>query len=295
MAKEILLKSISLPNNETLGYRECGNGDKIFLFVHGNMTSSKHWDLLLEAMPENYKIYAVDLRGYGISTYNTPITHIKDLADDLKLFVEALNLKDFTLAGWSLGGCVSMQFVIDNPNYASKLILMDSGSTKGFPIRKRSIFKTPTNEMLKTKEEIAKLITPMLEALKNKNRFLLKYVCDKHLYNINKPSDEKFQEYIDDILTQRNLLDVNYALSHFNISYESNGVVEGTGGVGKINIPTLIIHGDKDKIVHVSNAKRTKELIGDNAKLVILENCGHSPLVDKLDEVVKLYKEFMDQ
>ena len=294
MRKEILLKSISLPNNETLGYRECGEGERTFLLVHGNMTSSKHWDLLLDAMPENYKIYAVDLRGYGISTYNTPITYIKDLSDDLKLFVDALNLKDFTLVGWSLGGCVSMQFVIDNPGYASKLILMDSGSTQGFPLRKRSIFKTPTREMLKTKEEIEKLISPMLDALKNKNRFLLKFVCNKHLYNLNKPSKEKFEEYIDDILTQRNLLDVDYALAYFNISYESNGVIEGNRGVGKINIPTLIIHGDNDKIVHVSKAKRTKELIGDNAKLVILENCGHSPLVDKLEDVVKLFIEFIE-
>jgi pimeloyl-ACP methyl ester carboxylesterase len=294
VAKEILLKSISLPNNETLGYRECGEGDKTFLLIHGNMTSSKHWDLVLEAIPENYKVYAVDLRGFGISTYNSPITSIKDLSDDLKLFADALDLKDFILVGWSLGGCVSMQFVVDNPEYASKLILMESGSTKGFPLEKRNIFRRRTGEMLKTKEEIAKAITPLLNAVEKKNKFLLKAMCNKSLYNVNKPSREKFQEYIDDILTQRNLLDVNHALSYFNISYESNGVIEGTGEVGKINIPTLVIHGDMDKLVPLSTAKRTKALIGHNAKLVILGNCGHSPVIDKLEEIIKLFTEFIN-
>lgn len=293
MSKEIFLKSITLGNGETLGYRECGEGDKVFLLIHGNMSSSKHWDLLLHAMPMDYKIYALDLRGYGISTYNSPINSIKDFSDDIKLFADSLNLKGFTLVGWSLGGCVSMQFVIDHPSYASKLILMDSGSTKGFPLRKRSIFRVSAREMLRTREEIQLLISPLLSALRSKNRYFLKTICNRNLYNLKKPSREKLEEYIDDILTQRNLLDVTYALAYFNISYECNGVVQGTGGIGKINIPTLIIHGDKDKIVNINHARRTKGLIGDNAKLVVLENCGHSPLIDKLDEVIKYFTEFV--
>jgi len=47
MANEITLKSIRIPNGETIGYRESGTGDKILLLVHGNMTSSKHWDVLM--------------------------------------------------------------------------------------------------------------------------------------------------------------------------------------------------------------------------------------------------------
>ncbi len=54
--------------------------------------------------------YAIDLRGFGDSTYHTPIHTIKDLSDDVKLFADALKLSAFTISGWSLGGAVAMQY-----------------------------------------------------------------------------------------------------------------------------------------------------------------------------------------
>ena len=295
MPKDIFIKSVELKNKEIMGYRECGNGNRTILLVHGNMTSSKHWDLVLENIPEDYKIYAIDLRGFGMSSYNTPIDSIKNFSDDIKLFIEALNIRNFTLVGWSLGGCVAMQFVVDYPGYASKLILMDSGSPKGFPMKKRDIFRRPTGKMLTTKKEIAYAIRYMLSAYKFNNRFLLKSMFTTGIYNVNKPSISKFNEYIDDTLTQRNLLDVTYALSYFNISNEHNKVVEGTGEIEKLYIPVLIIHGDKDKVVPLYIAMKTKEMIGDNAELVVLQNCGHSPIIDKLDELIRLILEFTDR
>ena len=63
--KEILLHSIKLSNGETMGYRKVGDGDKIVLLVHGNMSTSKHWDRVMESMPKEYTTYAMDLRGFG--------------------------------------------------------------------------------------------------------------------------------------------------------------------------------------------------------------------------------------
>ena len=48
----------------------------LLLFIHGNMTSSKHWDILMEAVSEDYTIIAPDLRGFGGSTYNKRATHV---------------------------------------------------------------------------------------------------------------------------------------------------------------------------------------------------------------------------
>jgi len=56
MSKKIVLRSLTLNNGENIAYRETGTGDRILLLVHGNMSSSKHWDLLMENLPDEYKI-----------------------------------------------------------------------------------------------------------------------------------------------------------------------------------------------------------------------------------------------
>ena len=100
----IKLKEVNLPNNETLGYRIRKGGDKTLLLIHGNMTSSKHWDIFMENFNEDYTIIAPDMRGFGISTYNNTIDSISEFAEDLELFVQTLKLEKFDLMGWSTGG-----------------------------------------------------------------------------------------------------------------------------------------------------------------------------------------------
>ena len=85
MSREMLLKSIKLPNGEAMAYRQMGEGDKVLVLVHGNYSSSVHVDMIMEGMPEGFKMYAPDLRGYGDTTYNTPISSLKELASDVKL------------------------------------------------------------------------------------------------------------------------------------------------------------------------------------------------------------------
>src|SRR3954454_5115712 len=97
--KRMEFHKVTLLNNEQIAFRERDGGEKIVILVHGNMTSSKHWDVLIEALDPMYKVYALDLRGFGESTYNNRATHIKDFSEDLKGFVDALGLKDFYLIG----------------------------------------------------------------------------------------------------------------------------------------------------------------------------------------------------
>ena len=77
-------KKVKLPNGETIAYQEREGGEKKVLLIHGNMTSSKHWDLVLENMDDRYKLFAIDLRGFGQSSYNHEIRSIKDFSEDVK-------------------------------------------------------------------------------------------------------------------------------------------------------------------------------------------------------------------
>jgi pimeloyl-ACP methyl ester carboxylesterase len=70
-------------------------------------------------------------------------------------------------------------------------------------------------------------------------------------------------------------------------------VEPGTGEVDKITCPVLIFIGDQDRTVSVDAAKVSAQGIGDNARLIILKNCAHSPLETNLDEVVQEITKFI--
>lgn len=297
MNKLDVLAKVELSNGETLSYRKREGGDELVLLVHGNMTSSKHWDLLMESMDERFTIYAVDMRGFGESTYNRRITSIKDFSDDIKLFVDALELKDFTIIGWSTGGNVAMQFCADYPDYSKKLVLFASGSTRGYPFYSSNADGTPDfTKRLATIEQIEQdpvKTIPMQQMYDTKNRDGLKFVWNSVIYTQNQPDEARYEQYVDDMLTQRNLADVYHALNTFNISAVDNEVARGTNQVKDIHIPTFVLYGDRDFVV---TGEMTTEIIEDfegRAQIMKLANCGHSPLVDSLDETKEAIEEFI--
>ncbi|MEK4078640.1 MULTISPECIES: intracellular short-chain-length polyhydroxyalkanoate depolymerase [unclassified Solibacillus] len=297
MNKLDVLANVELSNGETLTYRKREGGDELVLLVHGNMTSSKHWDLLMESMDERFTIYAVDMRGFGESTYNKRITSIKDFSDDIKLFVDALELKNFTIIGWSTGGNVAMQFCADYPDYSKKLVLFASGSTRGYPFYSSNADGTPDlTKRLATIEQIEQdpvKTIPMQQMYDTKNRDGLKFVWNSVIYTQNQPDEARYEQYVDDMLTQRNLADVYHALNTFNISAVDNVVARGTNQVKDIHIPTFVLYGDRDFVV---TGAMTTEIIEDfagQAQIMKLANCGHSPLVDCLDETKEAIEEFI--
>lgn len=297
MEKKIALKSIKLSNGETIGYRESGSGEQTIILIHGNMTSSKHWEILMVNFDDRYKIYGIDLRGFGMSSYVNPINSLKDFSEDIKLFVDSLGLSNFVLVGWSTGGGVAMQFASDYPEKVSHLILVESVGIKGFPlVKKDTNLKPLEGKFLKTKEEIANdsfKVIPVLKAYENKDKKFFRDLWNLIIYTQKQPSEDLYQEYLEDMLTQRNYVDVLYALTTFNLSHQNNGIVEGTGDVDKIIAPTLVIQGDKDYVVSLEMAKEIVAEIGDNANLIILENTGHSPMVDNLEKLKSLVLEFI--
>jgi pimeloyl-ACP methyl ester carboxylesterase len=291
------LKTITLSNGETLGYREREGGEEPLLLIHGNMTSSKHWDIFIDALPEHYKVLAVDLRGFGLSTYNNPIVNLRDFASDVKLFVDQLGWKGFSVMGWSTGGSVAMEFAIDYPDDVEKLILLESASTRGYPffelnaqgevVKRCQTIEEVRNEPSKT--------IPTQTAYDTKNKEFLKLVWNAVIYTHNQPDDAKYDEYLDDMLTQRNLADVYHALNIFNISHHHNGLVEGNGRVDNIQCPTLNLWGENDYVVTEAMLKELVEDLGDKADTVILKNCGHSPLIDDLDQLVHCVNDFLQR
>ncbi len=288
------LDTVSLKNGETLAYRKREGGEKTIVLLHGNLSSSVNWDLLFEHLSEEFTIYAPDFRGCGDSTYNEKITSVEAFADDIKQFADALKLKRFHLSGWSFGAAVAMRLAIVHPEYVERMVLLSSASLHGHPIKKSVFFGlVRSKSYIQSLEEMEKFVRPLRRIQGKNNPITLKRVLNSTFYTKDKPHDRRYEQYIEALKKQRNIAEIHYALSRFNLSDQPNGVVEGTSDASKIHQPTLFIHGKDDKVVPASTAHENQKAIGDNAKVEILDLSGHCPLVDEIRRVRELYSDFL--
>ena len=92
-------KFISI-GNETIAYLDEGAGP-VVLMVHGNMSSSVHYEPLISRIKDRFRCIAVDLRGFGDSTYNNRFDTLEELADDVNVIVErVLKSRDISFANF---------------------------------------------------------------------------------------------------------------------------------------------------------------------------------------------------
>ncbi len=290
-------KFVLLKNKETIAYLEKGTGDKYLILVHGNFSSSVYYKPLLDRLPEDIHTLAVDMRGFGDSSYLKKVMSLKDLAEDVKLFMDALKIEKADIAGWSLGGGVVMEFAALYPERLNKLILINSTTYKGYPVFKKDPNgQIKLGEVYSTREEMAEdpiQVKPLLLGLAAQNFDFIKYIFDLTIYTYNKPTEEDYKLYITDSLKQRNLVDVDWALASLNMGEVHNLYSPGEGTIKNIKAKTLHFWGTHDKTVPeymvLDNIKALEEL----STYVKFDQCGHSPLVDKPDELTNLIMDFI--
>ncbi|MGN6127860.1 MAG: alpha/beta hydrolase [Humibacter sp.] len=104
------------------------------VFVHGNVSSSLFWQPLMLALPKTVRALAVDLRGFGDSeTLPVDATRgLRDFADDVWSAIDALAVDRVHLVGWSMGGGVVLQQLLDRPHAVDSVTLISPVSPFGF-------------------------------------------------------------------------------------------------------------------------------------------------------------------
>ena len=288
---------LNLENGETIAYRKSGNKGDIIILVHGNMSSSVHFQVVMEQLENEYQVYALDLRGFGDSSYTKPLNSLHDFAVDVELFINLLNLDNFNLLGWSTGGGIVLEVAADFKNRVKKVFLLDSVGIKGYPMFRKDEKGQPIlTEKIFSKEDIAAdpvQVAPVLEAYRTNNRAMLRAIWNALIYNQKQPSPKDYEIYLDAIFKQRNLVDVDYSLVHFNMTHDSNGVEPGDGRMDLITAPIVILHGVRDMVVPVSFAEEMKNYFKDKATLIKFEEAGHSVVTDNLDLFIQTLKKHL--
>lgn len=106
--------------------------ERTVVFIHGNVSSSLFWQEIMQDLPGDLRVLAIDLRGFGGSEH-APIDAtrgVRDFSDDVRATLEALGIPTAHFVGWSMGGGVIMQYALDHP--ALSLTLQAPVSPYGF-------------------------------------------------------------------------------------------------------------------------------------------------------------------
>ena len=292
-------KYAKLSNGETMAYIEKGQGDKVILLIHGNFSSCYHYEPLYKILPEDYRVVAMDLRGYGDSSYQTPVETIHDFADDVVLFMKELGIEKAVVTGWSLGGCVSMSLAARYPAMVEKLVLIGSGSAKGYPVFKKSAtYENLVGSIYDTKEELATdpvTVVPMVMCQKNKDAKMMENIWNLTIYTSEskkRPTEEESEVYIAETLKQVNLVDADWALMNFNISNTTSFYSAGENIAKNIVCPVLAINGKQDITVPEVMTSENREAINGIVQKYY-DDCGHSVLNDQPQQLLKDMLDFI--
>lgn len=87
------------------------------VFLHGNVSSSLFWQDTMLAVPAEYSVWAIDLRGYGDSDAR-PVDAtrgLRDFTDDVAGVIKELGLGAVHLVGWSMGGGIALDYALGHP------------------------------------------------------------------------------------------------------------------------------------------------------------------------------------
>lgn len=95
------------------------------IMLHGFTGSTKSWYEVIDQLPSDIRIIAVDLTGHGQSSVKIPVERyqMEEQIEDLQALVVHLGLNRFTLIGYSMGGRVALAYACTYPQHLSMLIL----------------------------------------------------------------------------------------------------------------------------------------------------------------------------
>ncbi|HEV8270324.1 MAG TPA: alpha/beta fold hydrolase [Chitinophagaceae bacterium] len=238
-------------NNLMVSYSDHGPDDApVIIFIHGFPLNRSMWDMQAEALKENYRVVAYDLRGHGNSDPGIDDFFIELFVNDLLRFTEKLGIEKSILCGLSLGGYIALNAILKYPERFDGLILNDTQCIADTPEIKENrctaIIRIKEKGVEQYADEIIKNLFAPESLIKKEN-----VIAEVKEMIINTP--------------KQTLCNTLHALAERK---------ETCSRLQEINIPVLIMVGKEDKITPIAAAQQMHEKIL-NSKLEIIQHAGH--------------------
>jgi pimeloyl-ACP methyl ester carboxylesterase len=127
-------RGVRLPNGIRLAYVEIGNPrGRPLLLLHGYTDSSRVWSILAPQL-QDHRILIPDQRGHGASDVPACCYAPSDMAEDARLFLDAMQVERAAVVGHSMGSMVAQLLAAEHPERVTKVALI--GSTALAPVRR---------------------------------------------------------------------------------------------------------------------------------------------------------------
>lgn len=238
------------------------------VMVHGFTARGAHWFRMARALPDERCIIAVDLPGFGDSTFKpTAAYDAATQADRLSAMLKALPLGNpqVDMVGNSMGGFISAEFALRHPEQTHSIGLMDAAGVSS---------------------PIPSALRQQIEA--GKNGFFAKDMPGFHRFYAMTMSEPPFVPgFILDAVGEQAIERVP---RHEYIFGQLNGP-RLDDQLSRIKVPTLIVWGDQDQLLHVSMTQVWRKIPG--SRVFLFKGVGHMPHLERPAESADVYNRFL--
>ena len=237
-----------------------GSGPPL-LFLHGAGGNSG-WQAYHEELAKSYTVYVPSQPGFNGTERPEWVYTITDVAHFNQALVQKLGLDQYILMGSSMGGWMAAEMAAMSTAGLRALILVDAAGIKP------------------EKGEIAEIFMVSAETRLKQRFHDPSQVANYDQYTREMSPEEQVQEHSNREMASRLCWKPylhNPSLPHY---------------LAKVATPTLILWGRLDAIIPVECGELFQRAL-PNSTLRIIENCGHSPAVEKPEEFLNLVTEFL--
>ncbi len=254
--------TITTADGVQLYYKDWGPKDgPVVTFSHGWPLSSDSWESqMMFLASQGYRVVAHDRRGHGRSSQPWEGNDMDHYADDLAAVIEALDLQDVTLVGFSTGGGEVARYI---------------GRHGTGRVKKAVLVSAVPPMMLKTADNPGGLPLEVFDGIRKASledrAQLYLDLASGPFYGFNRPGAKVSQGLIDNWRAQ------GMQAGHKN-TYDSIAAFSATDfreDLKKFDVPTLVIHGDDDQIVPLDSSGKASAALIEGAQLIVYPGAPH--------------------
>jgi pimeloyl-ACP methyl ester carboxylesterase len=255
--------------NIDLYYEDHGSGEPIVL-IHGYPLSGASWEKQIAVLlAAGRRVITYDRRGFGKSSQPAVGYNYDTFAEDLHKLVTQLELRDFALAGFSMGGGeVARYFGKYGSKGVSKAVFISSVPP--------FLLKTPDNP-----EGVDGSVFDGIEKAVAADRYAFLTGFFKNFYN----TDLLLGKRVSQETVQSNWNVAAGASATASLASVAAWHEDFRQDLTRIDVPTLVIHGDADRVLPIgASGLRTAKLIA-GARLLVVKNGPHCIIWTHAEEV----------
>ncbi len=258
-------------DGETWHYLVGGPEDgETIVLLHGFGGEKDNWNRFLGHLTGDYRVVVPDLPGFGESARHPDWDYsLVPQRDRVHAFVTALRLGRFHLAGHSMGGHLSILYALEHPEQLASLALINNAGVAS-PVESeflRNVNAGNNDLIIRTRDDFDSMMAMVFEEQPFAPWPMRNGLAARAMANAD------FNAAIFASL-----------LRDFDESLESR--------LPEIPCPVFIVWGDNDRILDVSAVTVMQQAL-PTADVVIMENMGHMPILERPRETAEFYRAFL--